>query len=87
MATEILKLLSFEVSFFDVIKSIMSGWSILKIPILAPLLVPPCFMASVALLNTCINETGPLDTPFVECTISFLGLRDEKEKPVPPPLW
>ncbi len=52
----------------------------------APLLVPPCFMASVAALNTFMNETGPLETPMVERTTSSFGLILEKEKPVPPPL-
>ena len=52
---------------------------------LAPRLVPPCLTASVAALNTSINETGPEETPIVERTTLFLGLNFEKEKPVPPP--
>ena len=52
---------------------------------LAPRLVPPCFTASVAALNTSINETGPEETPIVERTTLFFGLNLEKEKPVPPP--
>ena len=36
-----------------------------------------------ALLN--LNETGPDATPIVERTMSFLGRRREKLKPVPPP--
>ena len=43
-------------------------------PILAPRLVPPCFIVSVAALNTVIKEMGPLETPFVDSTTSFLGL-------------
>ena len=52
---------------------------------LAPLRVPPCLTASVAALNTSINETGPEDTPIVDLTTLFLGLNLENEKPVPPP--
>ena len=51
----------------------------------APLLVPPCLIASVAALNTCIKDTGPEDTPFVDFTLSLDGLNLEKENPVPPP--
>ncbi|KYC46461.1 MAG: hypothetical protein AMQ22_02130 [Candidatus Methanofastidiosum methylothiophilum] len=54
--------------------------------ILAPLLVPPCFIVSVAVSNTVIKETGPLDIPLVVKTTSFLGLSLENENPVPPPL-
>ena len=84
-AIEMLKLFSFDKSSLQCINSKMSGWSILKIPIFAPRLVPPCLTASVAALNTSIKETGPDETPIVECTTSFLGLNLEKEKPVPPP--
>ncbi len=52
---------------------------------LAPLLVPPCFIASVAPSNTVIKEMGPEDMPEVEPTMSPEGLNLEKEKPVPPP--
>ena len=85
IATEILKLFNLLLSDLQLIKSIISGWSTLKIPIFAPRLVPPCFTASVAALNTSIKETGPEDTPIVERTTLFLGLSLEKEKPVPPP--
>ena len=55
---------------------------------MAPRLVPPCLTASVAALNTLINETGPDETPIVDFTTLFLGLNLENEKPVPPPdLW
>ena len=54
-------------------------------PIFAPLLVPPCFMVSVAALKTVINDIGPLETPLVESTTSFFGLILEKEYPTPPP--
>ena len=84
---EILKLFNLLLSALQSINSRISGWSTLNIPILAPRLVPPCFTASVAALNTSINETGPEDIPIVECTTSFLGLNLEKEKPVPPPDW
>ena len=55
---------------------------------LAPRRVPPCLTASVAWLNTRMNETGPDETPCVERTWSPAGRRREKENPVPPPdLW
>jgi hypothetical protein len=55
---------------------------------LAPRRVPPCLTASVALLNTRRNETGPDARPPVEATRSSLGRRRENAKPVPPPdLW
>ncbi|OQA20681.1 MAG: hypothetical protein BWY60_01151 [Actinobacteria bacterium ADurb.Bin346] len=83
--TDKLKLLSFELSSFALMNSRMSGWSTLKIPIFAPRLVPPCFIVSVAALNTVINDMGPLETPFVDRTTSFFGLIFEKEYPTPPP--
>lgn len=58
-----------------------------RTPMLAPRLVPPCLMMSVALLNTSMNETGPLATPLVLRTMSFLGRRWLKENPVPPLWW
>src|SRR5437667_11795443 len=55
---------------------------------LAPRRAPPCFTASVAALNTLMNETGPDAMPLVDRTGLFLGRRREKEKPVPPlVLW
>ena len=53
---------------------------------LAPRRVPPCLMVSVAASKTLMKESGPVETPAVESTTSFLGRRREKEKPVPPPL-
>ena len=44
-------------------------------------------MVSVATSNTFMNETGPLATPMVERTRSFLGRRRLKLNPVPPPDW
>ena len=85
MATDILKFLNSPSFSLQCIKSKISGWSTRSIPILAPRLTPPCFIASVAQSKTFINETGPLETPIVDETISFLGLKREKEKPVPPP--
>ena len=85
IATEILKLFNLLLSDLQLIKSMISGWSTLKIPIFAPRRVPPCLTASVAALKTSINETGPEDTPIVDFTTLFLGLNLEKEKPVPPP--
>ena len=66
-------------------KSIMSGWSIRNIAILAPRRFPPCLITSVAASNTRINDIGPEATPPVVRTKSFFGLSLEKEKPVPPP--
>ena len=87
-ATEILKLLSFELSSFEAIKEWISGWSILRIPMFAPLLVPPCLTASVAVSKTVMKDTGPEEMPFVDPTTSPFGLRREKLNPVPPPdLW
>src|SRR3990172_1873291 len=86
-ATERLKFTNSEGSSFTVMKDIMSGWSTLKTPMFAPLLVPPCFIASVAALKTLMKETGPLASPPVEPTMSFKGLNRLKEKPVPPPDW
>src|SRR3990167_2750792 len=54
-------------------------------PMFAPLLVPPCLIASVAESKTVMNEIGPEDIPLVEPTISPFGLKCENEKPVPPP--
>src|SRR5208283_672555 len=86
--TEMLKLLSRLLESLQVTNSRISGWSIRRMPILAPLLVPPCFTASVALSNTVMNDMGPEDIPLVEPTTSPLGLSLEKLKPVPPPdLW
>ena len=83
--TDMLKLLSFWLTSLQVMKSRISGWSTLSIPIFAPLLVPPCFTASVAVSKTVIKDIGPEDIPFVEPTTSPLGLNLEKPKPVPPP--
>ena len=85
IATDILKLFNLLLSDLQFINSRISGWSTRRIPIFAPRLVPPCFTASVAALNTSIKLTGPEETPIVERTTSFFGLNLEKEKPVPPP--
>ncbi len=84
--TEILKFVNSPSVLLMRIKSRISGWSMRRIPILAPRLAPPCFMTSVAVLYIFIKETGPLATPPVEWTISDLGLKCVNEKPVPPPL-
>jgi len=83
--TERLKLFIASGLFLIVINSSISGWSILRIPMFAPLRVPPCFITSVTILKTVIKDTGPLATPIVEATTSSLGLSFEKENPVPPP--
>ncbi|KWT93238.1 hypothetical protein ASN18_0321 [Candidatus Magnetominusculus xianensis] len=84
-AADILKLFSFVLLDLHVIKSMMSGWSTLRMAMLAPRRVPPCLTASVAVSKTAIKDTGPLDMPFVEPTTSPFGRSDEKLKPVPPP--
>ena len=85
-ATDRLKLVSALGSSLAVMKSRISGWSTLSIAILAPRRMPPCLITSVAVSKARIKDTGPLATPPVEPTLSFLGLIREKEKPVPPPL-
>ena len=47
MATEMLKLVIWEVSSLQVMKERMSGWSTRRMPMLAPRRVPPCFTTSV----------------------------------------
>ncbi len=55
---------------------------------LAPRLVPPCLIVSVAMSKTRMKESGPLEMPVVDMTTSLAGRSREKEKPVPPPdLW
>lgn len=51
---------------------------------LAPRRVPPCFTASVAILNTFIKLMGPEATPPVVLTVLPLERKREKENPVPP---
>ncbi len=88
IATEMLKLLTFSFSRLHSMNSSMSGWSTLRMPMFAPRRVPPCFILSVEASKTCMNETGPEETPIVEETTSFFGRRRENPKPVPPPdLW
>ena len=86
-ATERLKLVNSAGSSLTVMNCIMSGWSTLRMPMFAPLRVPPCFIASVVALNTRMKDTGPLARPPVELTRSSAGRSLEKEKPVPPPDW
>ena len=86
MATETLKLRSRRGSLLALMNSSTSGWSTRKIPMLAPRRTPPCRIASVAVLNTSMNETGPDATPMVERTTSPDGRSRENAKPVPPPV-
>lgn len=44
---------------FSAMKSRMSGWSIGRMPIFAPRLVPPCLMTSVERLKRRMKEIGP----------------------------
>ena len=53
---------------------------------LAPRLVPPCFITSVLVLKIFMKEQGPLAKPFVVPTLSPAGRRREKLNPVPPPI-
>src|SRR3989338_3424163 len=71
--TDMLKLLSLALSSLQVMKFIMSGWSTRSIPMFAPLLVPPCLMASVALSKTVMKDMGPEDMPDVEPPMSPEG--------------
>ena len=84
-AIERLKLLNLLLLSFAVMKLSISGWSMRRMPIFAPRLVPPCLTASVAVSKTVIKDIGPDDMPFVDPTISPPGLRFEKLNPVPPP--
>jgi hypothetical protein len=47
IATEMLKLLIWSLSFLQVMNSSMSGWSTRKMPMFAPRRVPPCLILSV----------------------------------------
>ena len=86
-ATEMLKF-TMPPSSLHSMNSRMSGWSIRRMPMLAPRRVPPCFTASVAPLKTRRNDTGPDALPPVEVTTASFWRRREKAKPVPPPdLW
>ena len=65
----------------------ISGWSTRKIPILAPLLLPPCLTSLVAASKIRMKETGPEAVPLEVLTMEPLGRSRLKEKPVPPPVW
>ncbi len=85
--TERLKLEKALASSLASIKSITSGWSQRKIPMLAPRLLPPWTITPVAWLKILMKETGPEASPLVVETRSPWGLNREKSKPVPPPVW
>ncbi len=68
-ATEMLKFVTCVRSSLQAMKSITSGWSTRRMPMLAPRRVPPCFTASVRASYSFMNEIGPLATPVVERTI------------------
>lgn len=71
MPTERLKfVISVGVS-FSAMKSRMSGWSIRRMPIFAPRLVPPCLMMSVERLKRRMKEIGPEATPLEDATRSL----------------
>jgi len=53
------------------VKSRMSGWSIRRMPIFAPRLVPPCLMTSVERLKRRMKEMGPDATPLDDATRSL----------------
>lgn len=81
MPTEILKLVMSPFILFAVDEFQVSGWSTRRMPMFAPRRVPPCFTASVAILNTRIKLTGPEATPPVELTGAPFCRRRENEKP------
>ena len=56
---------------FSAMKSRMSGWSIRRMPIFAPRLVPPCLMTSVERLKRRMKEIGPEATPLDDATRSL----------------
>ena len=79
MATLKLKLVNRVWSCLATMKSRMSGWSTRSTPMLAPRRLPPCLMVSVAASNTCMNDSGPEATPWVDCTAEFFGRSRENE--------
>ncbi len=68
-------------------KSTTSGWSMRRMPMLAPRRNAPCWIASVAFEKTWMNESGPSVVPPELRTRSPAGRRREKLKPVPPPAF
>ena len=86
-ATERLKLVSMPRSALALMNSRMSGWSTLRMPMLAPRRRPPCFTTSVVVSKMRMKPTGPEATRPVERTWSPRGRRWVKVKPVPPPVW
>jgi hypothetical protein len=54
---------------------------------LAPRRTPPCFIESVAALNTFINEIGPEASFPVDSTSDPLPRSSENAIPVPPPAF
>ncbi len=70
MPTEMLKFESAALSTLQVMKDSISGWSTRRMPMLAPRLLPPCLIVSVAALKTVMNDTGPDATPPVDLTTS-----------------
>ncbi len=54
---------------------------------MAPRLLPPALITSVLVSKILMKLTGPDATPLVDITISPFGLRCEKSKPTPPPLF
>jgi hypothetical protein len=55
----------------------MSGCQISRIPMLAPLLFPPCLTTSVTVSMIRMKVTGPDATPDVDATMSPSGLSFE----------
>ena len=54
---------------------------------MAPLRFPPALITSVAASKTRMKLTGPEATPLVDLTKSPFGLKVEKLKPTPPPVF
>ena len=82
---EILKFLKALFPSLALMNLSISGWSLFKIPILAPRLIPPCLIASVILSNIDIKLIGPDELPPVVFIKSPSGLKWAKLYPTPPP--
>ncbi|MBT9148571.1 MAG: hypothetical protein DDT32_02346 [Syntrophomonadaceae bacterium] len=74
MPTDRLKFVRSSPLVLAAIKSMISGWSMFKIPIDAPRRTPPCITMSDDALYNLIKETTPDACPLVDLTMSPRGL-------------
>ena len=85
--TEMLKFSNSSGESLAVMNFRMSGWWMDIMPMLAPRRKAPCWMALVASQKTRQKLIGPLVRPPELATMSPVGRRRSKEKPVPPPAF